>query len=498
MTSCIPRGRAKGLAPKTAIPGLIAHMHNGNSTAGSDSGRPEAESESMFWASAPEVDGSGGSQAGPAILEAIPSDANIPSKVLDMGKTASAGDGGEAEPRDATKDGNGGSNNIAVRNAMKDGQRGGELAVALEKDPPPSNVKNDDCSAAIANSTRGGGGGGGGSADANSAGNDPDVPAVEAQPVYEFRVNRAPSGLANGRSRSPDPGMLPFAAIGNVGGAGGGSGSMSAASSIASFYGDHDHVSNANKDVLYEHDMRWQPRDCVQAGPSPGLAAKQEAAQLGLFAALKLASDRDLRRSGWTQRYLQQQRNRTGCGRFCQQQQQQQQQQPRQQQQQHLGEHGGWDVSPLLRAHGLGHYSRRFQEQEIDFEAFQMLTETDLEKLGIGTIGAKRKLLRLIHQSQQVKKRDATESVPRVGLDVANLQQKQVIFDSPSRTELLLKTVTVKRGGSSGAIAGQVGEDSSGSAGLRAKFPAVKKCPQCGQPHAQQPARNAFQQGIPP
>ena len=163
------------------------------------------------------------------------------------------------------------------------------------------------------------------------------------------------------------------------------------------------------QDTPENNTLRWKPREYVQAEPSPGLAAQQEVAQLGLFAALKLASDRDLQRSGWTQLY----RQRKAA--FALQQKSMGNAVHAATTARHSGRASGtkatmaptaatpaptppssgsaakrrlqplqegWNVAPLLRSHGLGHYARQFTEHEIDFEAFQLLTESDLDKLG--------------------------------------------------------------------------------------------------------------------
>jgi len=45
---------------------------------------------------------------------------------------------------------------------------------------------------------------------------------------------------------------------------------------------------------------------------------------------------------------------------------------------------------------GLGQYGQRFAENDIDFEVLSDLTDQDLEKIGVASVGHRRKLLRAI------------------------------------------------------------------------------------------------------
>jgi hypothetical protein len=55
-------------------------------------------------------------------------------------------------------------------------------------------------------------------------------------------------------------------------------------------------------------------------------------------------------------------------------------------------------VVAFLAASGLTKYVELFEEEEIDYETLASLTESDLEKMGIDKLGARRKLLRAIRQ----------------------------------------------------------------------------------------------------
>ena len=46
----------------------------------------------------------------------------------------------------------------------------------------------------------------------------------------------------------------------------------------------------------------------------------------------------------------------------------------------------------LLQRLGLEHYQQRFDEEEVDFDTFLTMSESDLKEMGINTVGARRKL----------------------------------------------------------------------------------------------------------
>src|SRR5262249_16186664 len=53
-------------------------------------------------------------------------------------------------------------------------------------------------------------------------------------------------------------------------------------------------------------------------------------------------------------------------------------------------------IADWLRQLGLGQYAQRFAENDIDFEILSDLTDQDLEKIGVASVGHRRKLLRAI------------------------------------------------------------------------------------------------------
>ena len=54
------------------------------------------------------------------------------------------------------------------------------------------------------------------------------------------------------------------------------------------------------------------------------------------------------------------------------------------------------EIEDWLDKLGFGQYARCFAENEIDFSILGDLTDQDLEKIGVGPLGHRRKLLRAI------------------------------------------------------------------------------------------------------
>ena len=53
-------------------------------------------------------------------------------------------------------------------------------------------------------------------------------------------------------------------------------------------------------------------------------------------------------------------------------------------------------IADWLQKLGLGQYAQRFVENDIDFAVLRDLTDQDLEKIGVASLGHRRKLLRAI------------------------------------------------------------------------------------------------------
>src|SRR6516164_5829942 len=83
---------------------------------------------------------------------------------------------------------------------------------------------------------------------------------------------------------------------------------------------------------------------------------------------------------------------------------------------------------------GLGQYAQRFAENDIDFEILSDLTDQDLEKIGVTSLGHRRKLLRAITTLKGVEQTTSAAAVaagppatPRA-VDSAERRQVTVMF----------------------------------------------------------------------
>ncbi len=62
------------------------------------------------------------------------------------------------------------------------------------------------------------------------------------------------------------------------------------------------------------------------------------------------------------------------------------------------------DLAEWLGRHGLGQYAKTFAENNIDYSVLPDLTENDLEKLGVSSLGHRKKLLRAIEALTAARK----------------------------------------------------------------------------------------------
>src|SRR5215510_11874718 len=91
-------------------------------------------------------------------------------------------------------------------------------------------------------------------------------------------------------------------------------------------------------------------------------------------------------------------------------------------------------IADWLKGLGLTQYAQRFAENDIDFSVLRDLTDADLEKIGIRSLGHRRKLLRAIadlKESAIDAPAVATVSNAPVGsrpLDSAERRQVTVMF----------------------------------------------------------------------
>jgi class 3 adenylate cyclase len=87
-------------------------------------------------------------------------------------------------------------------------------------------------------------------------------------------------------------------------------------------------------------------------------------------------------------------------------------------------------IADWLEKLGLGQYAQRFAENDIDFDVLNDLTDQDLEKIGVTSLGHRRKLLRAIANLKGVEQITAAVGVaaaPRVA-DAAERRQVTVMF----------------------------------------------------------------------
>src|SRR5262249_49500661 len=87
-------------------------------------------------------------------------------------------------------------------------------------------------------------------------------------------------------------------------------------------------------------------------------------------------------------------------------------------------------IANWLEKLGFGQYAQRFAENDIDFEILSDLTDQDLEKIGVTSLGHRRKLLRAIANfkiAPAVAVAPAPPTTARAG-DVAERRQVTVMF----------------------------------------------------------------------
>src|SRR5262245_22589206 len=89
-------------------------------------------------------------------------------------------------------------------------------------------------------------------------------------------------------------------------------------------------------------------------------------------------------------------------------------------------------IADWLGKLGLSEYAERFAENDIDFTILSDLTDQDLEKIGIASLGHRRKLLRAIANLETIEKSAPAVAVPApaapLPLDIAERRQVTVMF----------------------------------------------------------------------
>jgi hypothetical protein len=89
-------------------------------------------------------------------------------------------------------------------------------------------------------------------------------------------------------------------------------------------------------------------------------------------------------------------------------------------------------IADWLEKLGMSEYAQRFTENDIEFTILGDLTDQDLEKIGVGSLGHRRKLLRAIAELKEVEKGELKPSPPAAASvapqDTAERLQVTVMF----------------------------------------------------------------------
>jgi class 3 adenylate cyclase len=89
-------------------------------------------------------------------------------------------------------------------------------------------------------------------------------------------------------------------------------------------------------------------------------------------------------------------------------------------------------ISDWLESLGMSEYAERFADNDIDFAILGDLTDQDLEKIGVTSLGHRRKLLRAIANLDGVQKSAPALAVPAtpsaIPADAAERRQVTVMF----------------------------------------------------------------------
>ena len=72
-----------------------------------------------------------------------------------------------------------------------------------------------------------------------------------------------------------------------------------------------------------------------------------------------------------------------------------------------------------LQKLGLGQYAQSFAENDIDFAVLTDLTDQDLEKIGVSSLGHRRKLLRAIAELKGAPEPSTVAAAPVAPRDIA-------------------------------------------------------------------------------
>ena len=92
------------------------------------------------------------------------------------------------------------------------------------------------------------------------------------------------------------------------------------------------------------------------------------------------------------------------------------------------------EIADWLEKLGMSEYAQRFTENDIDFTILGDLTDQDLEKIGVASLGHRRKLLRAITDLKVVEKNGPVAFVAAASpatsqpVDTAERRQVTVMF----------------------------------------------------------------------
>jgi hypothetical protein len=85
-------------------------------------------------------------------------------------------------------------------------------------------------------------------------------------------------------------------------------------------------------------------------------------------------------------------------------------------------------IADWLQKLGLGQYADRFAENDIDFIVLADLTDQDLKKIGVASLGHRRKLLRAIAKLKDAPEGETAAAAPVAPRDTAEHRQVTVMF----------------------------------------------------------------------
>src|SRR5258705_553911 len=87
------------------------------------------------------------------------------------------------------------------------------------------------------------------------------------------------------------------------------------------------------------------------------------------------------------------------------------------------------DLAEWLGSYGLGQYAKTFAENNIDYSVLPDLTENDLEKLGVSSLGHRKKLLRAIEALTAARQPTGTAKAVSSAIVVPpSLQRREAEF----------------------------------------------------------------------